>query len=111
MASFKRYPRTILSTLGTSGYEISYKRVLRAVPHNPHIGYLLTEAVMWLYAMLRVQVACTLASSRDGYATCRGTLESTHDSVRGTTILDYSSDYRDPRDISRASMEGVVKVG
>ena len=39
IASFKRYPRTILSTPGTSGYRLSYKRVLRAVPH------LLTEVM------------------------------------------------------------------
>ena len=31
-ASVKRYPRAILSTPGTSGYDISYKRVLRATP-------------------------------------------------------------------------------
>ena len=35
MASVKRYPRAILSTPGTSGYRLSYKRVLRVVPHKP----------------------------------------------------------------------------
>ena len=30
----------VLSTPGTSGYRLSYKKVLRAVPHKPfHIGY------------------------------------------------------------------------
>ena len=34
-ASVTRYPRTILSTLGTSGYRLSYKRLLRVVPNKP----------------------------------------------------------------------------
>ena len=34
-ASVKRYPRAILSTPGTSGYYISYNRVLRVVLQNP----------------------------------------------------------------------------
>ena len=34
-ASVKRYPRAILSTPGTSGYYISYNRVLRAVLQKP----------------------------------------------------------------------------
>ena len=37
-ASVKRYPRTILSTPDTSGYRLSYKRVLRTVPHKPPRG-------------------------------------------------------------------------
>ena len=32
IASVKRYPRAVLSTPGTSGYRLSYKLVLRAVP-------------------------------------------------------------------------------
>ena len=35
MASVKRYPCAVLSTPGTSGYRLSYKRVLRVVPHKP----------------------------------------------------------------------------
>ena len=35
MASVKRYPRAILNTPGTSGYYISYNRVLRAVLQKP----------------------------------------------------------------------------
>ena len=47
MASVKIYPRAILSTPGTSGYEISCKRVLRAVPpQTSQIGYLFTEVVI-----------------------------------------------------------------
>ena len=34
MASVKRDPRAILSTPGTSGYRLSYKWVLRVVPHK-----------------------------------------------------------------------------
>ena len=33
-ASVERCPRAILSTPGTSGYDISYNKVLRAVPHK-----------------------------------------------------------------------------
>ena len=48
MTSVKRYPRVVLSTPGTSGYRLSYKQVLRAVPHNPlKMGYLLTEAMTY----------------------------------------------------------------
>ena len=47
MASVKRYPRAILSTPGTSGYRLSYKRVLR-VAQTPQIGYLLTEVMKCL---------------------------------------------------------------
>ena len=32
MASVNRYPRAVLSTPGTSGYRLSYKLLLRAVP-------------------------------------------------------------------------------
>ena len=35
IASVKIYPRAILGTPGTSGYRVSYKRVLRVVPHKP----------------------------------------------------------------------------
>ena len=35
MASVERYPRATLSTPGTSGYYISYNRVLRAVLQTP----------------------------------------------------------------------------
>ena len=35
MASVKIHPRKILSTPGTSGYRLSCKGVLRAVPHKP----------------------------------------------------------------------------
>ena len=35
IASVNRYPRMVLSTPGTSGYRLSYKQVLRAVPHKP----------------------------------------------------------------------------
>ena len=35
MASGNRYPRAVLSTPGTSGYRLSYKRVLRVLPHKP----------------------------------------------------------------------------
>ena len=34
MTSVQRYPRTILSTPGTSGYRLSYKQVIRVVPQN-----------------------------------------------------------------------------
>ena len=34
-ASVKIYSRAILSTPGTSGFRLSYKRVLRVVPHKP----------------------------------------------------------------------------
>ena len=43
-ASVKIYPRAILSTPGTSGYDISYKWVLRAVLQTP----LLTEVMVCL---------------------------------------------------------------
>ena len=47
IASVKRYPRTILSTPGTSGYDISYKSVRRAVPHKPpRSGILILTEVM-----------------------------------------------------------------
>ena len=53
MASVKRYPRMVLSTPGTSGYRLSYKRVLRVVPHKPpKIGYLLTEVMICRSALL-----------------------------------------------------------
>ena len=35
MTSDKGYPRMVLSTPGTSGYRLSYKQVLRALPTNP----------------------------------------------------------------------------
>ena len=35
MTSVKLYPRMIMSTPGTRGYRLSYKRVLRVVHHKP----------------------------------------------------------------------------
>ena len=46
IGSVKRYPRTISSITGTSWYDISYKRVLRATQQIPQMGYIyLTEAM------------------------------------------------------------------
>ena len=59
------YPRTILSTPGTSGYDISHKRVLRAAPHKPLRSgmYLLTEVsycfVRTKHSGIHVHARCT----------------------------------------------------
>ena len=48
IASVKRHPRTVLSTPGTSGYRLSYKRVLSEVLQKPpRSGILLAEVMPW----------------------------------------------------------------
>ena len=45
IASVKIYPRAILSTPGTSGHYISYKRVLAVLKKPLRWGYILTEVM------------------------------------------------------------------
>ena len=47
IASVKRYPRTILSTPGTSGYDISYEGTQSSTPQTSQIVYLLTEVMSY----------------------------------------------------------------